>query len=121
MDAIRSRGEGDIPITDNQAEALKQSLRFRVPRGDRMNTPVVTERLDYGRIGNLALISREVDQYGRVRGVDFLTYDNPGSRWDMKLNVKHGAMFQLTRRWGFGGGPGLFVNHDKSGLVAGDR
>ena len=121
MEAIRSRGEGDSPVTDNQSEALMQTLRFRVPRGERLNPPLVTERFDFGRIGNLALISREVDQYGRIRGVDFLTYDNPASHWDMKLNVKHGAMFQVTRRWGFGGGPGLFANHDKSGLVSDNR
>ena len=63
------------------------------------------ERLDFGRIGGVALVSREVDQYGRVRGVNFLTYEDAASRWNMKLNVKHGAMLQITRRWGGGKRP----------------
>ena len=63
------------------------------------------ERIDFGHIGGVALITREVDQYGRIRGVDFFTYESAASRWNMKLNVKHGAMLQLTRRWGGGARP----------------
>ena len=60
------------------------------------------EHLDFGRIGGVALVSREVDQYGHVRAVDFLSYNDPSARWDMKLNVKHGAILRITRRWGGG-------------------
>ncbi len=85
-----------------------------------IGAPRTTEHLDFGRIGGLALISREVDQYGRIRGVDFLTYSDPDSHWDIKLNVNHGAMFQITHRWG-GGGRGPFSDRAKSRLVSDNR
>ncbi|HXZ67808.1 MAG TPA: hypothetical protein VEH07_04390 [Alphaproteobacteria bacterium] len=77
------------------------------------------ERLDFGHIGCVALISREIDQYGRIRGVDFLTYEDAAERWNMKLNVKHGAMLQITRRWGGGSRPLSY--REISNLIADNR
>ena len=77
------------------------------------------EHIDFGRIGHVALISREVDQYGRIRGVNFLTYEDAAQRWNMKLNVKHGAMLQITRRWG--SGPRPLSYREISNLTADNR
>ena len=117
MDALRggdrSASELLAPAWPHMQSSRLSSLRAEAP-------PARRERLDFGRIGGVALISREVDQYGRVRGVDFLTFDDPASRWDMKLSVKHGAMLQITRHWG-GGGSGPFSDRAKSSLVSNNR
>ena len=109
----RSGSELLAPAWPHMQGSRLSSLRTDPP-------PARRERLDFGHIGGIALISREVDQYGRIRGVDFLTFDDPASRWDMKLSVKHGAMFQITRHWG-GGGSGPFSDRAKSSLISNNR
>jgi len=78
------------------------------------------ERVNFGHIdsplGPLSLVSREVDQSGRIRGVDFLAFDDPNSKWDMSLKVRHGAMFKLTRKWDFAG-ERPFAATDKSSYM----
>ncbi|MFZ1988742.1 MAG: hypothetical protein WAW96_03125 [Alphaproteobacteria bacterium] len=83
------------------------------------SSDAVRERIDFGHIGHVALVSREVDQYGRIRGVNFLTYEDAAERWNMKLNVKHGAMLQITRRWG--GGKRPLSYREISNLTADNR
>jgi hypothetical protein len=55
-----------------------------------------------------------------VHSVDFFTFNDPASRWNMKVSVKHGAMFQITRHWG-GGGLGVFSDPAKANLVSNSR
>jgi hypothetical protein len=83
------------------------------------------ERLRFGRLdspfGSLSLISREVDEYGRIRSVDFLAFDDPNSKWDVSVRMRHGAMFRLTRKWGYGGVDRPFQTTDKSELLPSAR
>jgi hypothetical protein len=62
------------------------------------------ERLDFIHIdsplGQISLISRELDDYGRIKSVNLLAFDDPNSPWDISLKVRHGAMLRLTRKWG---------------------
>src|SRR5262249_25001583 len=63
-------------------------------------------RLSFGHfnspIGAFSLVSRELDQYGHVRSVDLLTFDDPNSPWDMDVKVNDGAMFEIKRHSGGG-------------------
>jgi hypothetical protein len=51
------------------------------------------------RFGHFALLTRELDGYGRLRGIEFLRLYRPGSPWNIEIGVSHGASLRLRRRW----------------------
>lgn len=111
--ALSAAIRGADRLTGGPAIGSPRALSHRLAAPD---SNIITDHLDFGRIGGIALISRELDQYGRIRGVDFLSYRDPDSHWDMKLNVKHGAMLQFTRHWG-----GSASGDANSGAVSDNR
>jgi hypothetical protein len=128
IDQVEDHDRRTDPAGWPQLKRLPQSAPLPGPdaKSDRRSSnESPLDRVSFGRIespiGAFAVMSREVDQYGRVRAVDFLTFDNPNSHWDMKLKVNKGAVFQITRHWGASGGPGPFAALNKTGLLPTDH
>jgi hypothetical protein len=96
-----------------QLPPLSQRAVFRATDESRgWNSVKDQDRLNFGHfnspIGSFSLLSREVDQYGRVRSVDLFAFDDPNSRWDMNVKIHDGAMLQIKRRWGASSSPGPY-------------
>lgn len=65
------------------------------------------ERAYFGSLnmpfGHFSLLTRELDGYGRLRGVEFLQLERPGSAWHFEIGLSHGASLRLRRRWAAAG------------------
>lgn len=75
-----------------------------------------TFNMPYG-FGKMSVVSQEVDANGNVEGVNFFTLDRPDSAWDVDVDVNDGAVLELSRKWGAGGGKQPF-KASRKGQVA---
>ena len=84
-----------------------------VPSGSNERALMGKVNIPYG-LGSVTMVSQQLDENGNVEGMNFFSVDRPESAWDIDVDVKDGAKFEFTRKWGAKSNKKPFKSDDKA-------